>query len=166
MCAQGKVKFSPIILRCAPYYQNFYGSLLGIQSGTLYYPLETGKIPHVDFMDVGKVAATILVAPEAHANQTYNLIGEFQAGNQIAAAIALKAGVQCKYENVDDDIAVAAFEQLGLQPWIANGNVEVLTWLRSGVLAGTDTGDIQKITGAPATRFGDFVRDNLKPMLA
>jgi hypothetical protein len=27
------------------------------------------------------------------------------------------------------------------------------------------TGDIQAITGKPATRFGDFVRDFIKPML-
>jgi len=31
---------------------------------------------------------------------------------------------------------------------------------------GIGTGDIQAITGSPAIRFGDFVRDNLKPMLA
>ena len=31
---------------------------------------------------------------------------------------------------------------------------------------GTPTGDIQAILGKPATRFGDFVRDNLKPVLA
>ncbi len=31
---------------------------------------------------------------------------------------------------------------------------------------GLANGDIQAITGVPAIRFGDFVRDNLKPMLA
>jgi hypothetical protein len=36
--------------------QNFYGSIAAIQTGTLYYPLGVlGKIPHVDFADVGRV---------------------------------------------------------------------------------------------------------------
>ncbi len=58
----------------------------------------------------------------------------------------MKAGVACKYENVDDTIAATAFEvnpsvllptcqppqHLGLQSWIAKGNVETLKWLREG----------------------------------
>jgi len=163
---KGKVKFAPVILRCAPFYQNFYGSLVGIQSGVLHFPLGLNKFPHVDFMDVGKCIAHILVNPEPHAGKIYNLIGEFQAGNQLAAAITMKAGVPCTYETVADDIAALAFEQLGLQPWIARGNVEQIKWLREGGADGEPLGDIQAITGAPATRFGDFVRDNLKPMLA
>ncbi len=52
---QGKELFYPIIVRSAPFYQNFYGSLAGIQAGQLYYPLAAGRMPHVDFNDVAKV---------------------------------------------------------------------------------------------------------------
>ncbi len=78
----------PIILRSALFYQNMFGSLAGIQAGTLYYPLAlNGVLAHVDLEDVGKCAAAILANPEPHANKTYNLIGEYQAGNQIVGLL-------------------------------------------------------------------------------
>eukprot|EP00042_Codosiga_hollandica_P040841 m.357095 g.357095 ORF g.357095 m.357095 type:complete len:310 (-) comp55965_c0_seq1:296-1225(-) len=164
---KGKVKFSPIIIRTSLFYQNFYGSLAGIQAGTLYYPIGLlGKMAHVDLGDVARCIARILINPEPHAGKVYTLIGEIQAGNQIAAQIAMKASVGCTYLNVEDEIAVLAFQQLGLQPWIAEGLVELLQFMRAGVFDFPPTGDIEAITGAPATRFGDFVRDNIKPMLS
>jgi len=165
---KGKIQFKPVILRCAPFYQNFYGSYMGMKAGSLYYPLghgtEKGRLAHVDFHDVGKVIACILANPEPHANKVYNLIGEYHAGNQIAGAITMKAGVGVKYHDVDDDTTVAAFEALGLQPWIAAGNVETIRWFREG--NGQDIpSDILAITGDHPTKFGDFVRVYLKPLL-
>ena len=55
---RGKILFKPIIVRSALFYQNFYGSLAGIQAGTLYFPLgERGRLGHVDFNDVGRVSS-------------------------------------------------------------------------------------------------------------
>lgn len=162
---RGHVKFSPIIVRAPPFYQNFYGSFRGIQNGTLYYPLEDGKLTHVDFMDVGKAIATILVDPAKHAGKAYNIIGDSHPGNMIASAISMKAGKQCKYESVDDETAVTAFKYLGLQEWIAEGNVEMLRFIREGGMDKYDRGDFQGITGDKPSRFQDFVRDYLKPML-
>lgn len=164
---KGKELFNPIILRSAPFYQNFYGSLAGIQSGTLYYPLgQHGKLPHVDFLDVGKAIAHVCVDPVKHAGKIYTLIGEYQPGNMIASTIGMKAGVGCKYHDVDDATAIMAFQVLGLQPWIAEGNVETLRWHRNGNGLDYPTGDIKALTGDDATKFGDFVRDYIKPMLA
>jgi len=160
----GAVKFSPIILRCAPFYQNFYGSLGSIAEGTLYYPLAGEKMGHVDLNDVGECAAQIMMDPEPHANKIYNMVGEYQAGNQIASAIAMKAGVHCRYQEVDDTTTIAAFEALGLIPWIAKGNVEMLQWYREGNGLSI-TSDIPTILGRKPTKFGDFVAQYLKPML-
>ena len=56
----GSLKFSYTALRCANFYQNFYGSLQGIMADqSLYYPLgdgsDEGKVAHVDLNDVGEV---------------------------------------------------------------------------------------------------------------
>lgn len=163
---RGHMKFAPIIVRSCPFYQNFYGVLQSIKDGTLYYPLqEYGKLAHLDFGDVGRAVAAILADPPAHGNKVYNLIGDVMSGAQIAAAIQMKAGVPCIYENVPDKVAVQAFAALGLQRWIAEGNVEQLKWIREGNCDGYEKGDYKKITGLDHVRFGEFVKDFLKPML-
>lgn len=55
MADKGKRLFCPTVIRSPPFYQNFYGSLAGIQQGKLYYPLGESVLTHVDFNDVGKV---------------------------------------------------------------------------------------------------------------
>ena len=49
-----------------------------------------------------------------------------------ASNIAMKAGLQCAYTNVDDATCVEAFTAVGLQAWIAKGNVEMLAFIRGG----------------------------------
>ena len=76
----------------------------------------------------------------------------------------MKAGVACKYQDVDDATAIAAFTALGLQPWIAEGNVEMLHWFRNG--NGQDIeSDVPKIIGEDSTKFAFFVKNCFKPML-
>lgn len=162
---KGKVMFKPIILRSALFFQNFYTSLGGLQEGSLYYPLgDDGKIGHVDLADVGRAAARILLNPAPHANKIYNIVAEYHAGNQIAGAVTMKANKGTKYFNVDDNTAEQAFEALGLQPWIAKGNVEMLRWFREG--NGQDVkNDYEEITGSAPTRFGTFIKECIKPLL-
>jgi hypothetical protein len=64
--------------------------------------------------------------------KTYNIIGESQTGNQLSSVIAMKAQISCGYENVSDEVCVAAFEALSIQPWIAAGNVEMIKFSREG----------------------------------
>lgn len=84
-------------------------------------------------------------------------------------------------------------QELGLIPWIAKGNVEMLQWYRTGQYVSTSqpllspalqltptfplpslsssnsgldiVSDIPSILGRNPTRFGDFVASYLKPML-
>jgi len=163
---RGHKKFSPTIVRAPPFYQNFYGCLNGIQAGKLYYPLEDKELTHVDFADVGKAIATILVSPEAHDSKAYNIIGETQTGAMLAGTITMKAGHgKVDYENVDDATAVMAFEALGLQKWLAAGNVEMLAFAKKGGFKKYGAGDFKALTGQNPKRFGEFVKEHLKPML-
>eukprot|EP00043_Microstomoeca_roanoka_P017128 m.177611 g.177611 ORF g.177611 m.177611 type:complete len:312 (+) comp16575_c0_seq2:2081-3016(+) len=162
----GKQTLAPIILRCAPFYQNMLASLAGIAAGTLYYPLgkNEGYMPHVDLADVGKVAAMIMVDPEPHANKTYNLVGEYQQGNQIASSITRSTGHPCTYEEVDDETAIMAFLALGLPEWLAVANVELLSYFRQEQAQDVPS-DIEAITGAPATKFAGFCKREMKALL-
>lgn len=164
---KGKLTLKPIIIRCASFYQNLYGCLSGISSGTFYYPMgdgHGGKMAHVDIADIGKVIAHIMLEPEKHANKTYNLIGEYHSGTQVASAISMRGGIGCLYQEVPDDVARDAFVALGLQTWIANAAVETMKWYREGGGQGIKS-DIEEITGQRIIRLQDFVKDNIKPML-
>lgn len=163
---KGQVKFQPIILRTAPFYQNFYASLAGISSGELYYPLgQYGVLAHTAVDDIGKVIAFVCADPEKHAGKIYNLIGEYQPGNMIASNLAMSLGVTCKYFDVDDDTAVMAFTVLGMQPWIAEATVETVRWFRSGHGQNIDTSDIKTITGDASLRFQKWTKEHMRPLI-
>eukprot|EP00049_Salpingoeca_infusionum_P020635 m.364645 g.364645 ORF g.364645 m.364645 type:complete len:312 (-) comp27878_c0_seq1:275-1210(-) len=162
----GKQVLQPTILRCGMFYQNLFGSLASIASGTFYYPLGKNKgfLPHVDIADVAKVAAAIMTRPQDLGGKTYNIIGEYHQGNQIASAITMATGHPCKYEAVDDETAVMAFEALGLPEWLAMGNVETLAYYRED--NGQDIeSDIPAITGAAPTKLSAFAKKHVKPIL-
>eukprot|EP00040_Diaphanoeca_grandis_P018459 m.97115 g.97115 ORF g.97115 m.97115 type:complete len:311 (-) comp26947_c3_seq2:108-1040(-) len=163
---RGKRLFKPTILRSAQFFQNFYGSLPGLKKNVLYMPLgEHDKLVHIDFEDVGKAIAHILANPDKHGNKVYNLIGERQFGTKLAAVIAMKAGQDCIFENVSDEIAALAYKALGLQEWIALGNIEMIKFVREGGAESLSDGDYKSITGESPSSFAQFVRENLKPML-
>ena len=56
-------------------------------------------------------------------------------------------------------------QKLGLEEWIAKGDVETLKFIREGGLDDVGAGDVEAITGSKPRRFGEFVKDNLKPMV-
>ena len=63
----GSALFVPVILRCAPFYQNMYSSLRAIEQGTLMLPLGDHKyLPHVDVEDVAAVGRHLPLNPAPH----------------------------------------------------------------------------------------------------
>eukprot|EP00038_Savillea_parva_P008085 m.174599 g.174599 ORF g.174599 m.174599 type:complete len:314 (-) comp13855_c0_seq1:290-1231(-) len=163
---KGQNKFKPVICRVPYLYQNFYASIPGIRKGMLYYPLEDGALVHVDMEDVGQAIAAILASPAQHDGKTYNLVGERQMGNMIAATINMKAQVPCTYETVPDEVAAIAFQKLGLEEWVAKGDVETLKFIREGGLDDLGEGDVEYLIERKPRRFGDFVKESIKPMVA
>lgn len=167
---KGKLKLKVVTLRSAPYFQNMYMLVKAIKAkGTLYYPLGDvdHRTMHVNLDDYGKAVAFVLMSPETHATgdfTSYNIAGVLQSGPEIASNIAMRAGIHCKYERVDDETAMAAFQAASMNPDDASGYVETLAWFRSG--RGMDTEcDMTRITGAPARDFRDFVKEGLKSLL-
>ncbi|EGD83042.1 hypothetical protein PTSG_03680 [Salpingoeca rosetta] len=107
---KGQVRFRPVILRCAMFYQNIYSFVPVLKDGHLYLPLRDGSLGHVDMEDVGACIAEILVGPERFDKRTYNLVGEYQRGNIMASAISMGARVHCTYENVEPDVVIQSLK--------------------------------------------------------
>eukprot|EP00045_Choanoeca_perplexa_P000939 m.17012 g.17012 ORF g.17012 m.17012 type:complete len:312 (-) comp10633_c0_seq1:86-1021(-) len=164
----GKQTLQPIILRTGFFYQNFYGSVQAMADGQLYYPLGTGgactPMPHVDLDDIGQIIAKMLVEPEPYGGRTFNLIGEYQAGNQIAQTIGMSTGHRVAYEDVPPEVAVMAFMALGIPEFLAQDNVEMMQYFVNGNGQGIKS-DVEQILGRPPTKFAKFCKTSLKPLL-
>eukprot|EP00055_Hartaetosiga_balthica_P014177 m.76417 g.76417 ORF g.76417 m.76417 type:complete len:310 (+) comp8515_c1_seq1:2722-3651(+) len=166
MLDTGKQALMPIILRCALFYQNIYGMISSLQQGVLYYPLgkNQGFMPHVDLADIGKVVGRIAADPEQHGGKTYNIIGEYHMGNQVATAITMGTKHSVTYEPVDDETAAMAFNALGMEEWSAVALVETLAYFRSE--EGQDIpSDVEKLTGDAPIKFSTFAKNHLKKFL-
>lgn len=164
---RGHKKFTPTIIRAAPFYQNMYGLLGTLVKGTFYYPLgnPAGNLCHVSYDDVALAIATVLEQPGAHGEKVYNIIGEHQTGNQISSCFSMKASMHCTYEHVPDEIAVEAFVAIGVQSWIAEGNIELVKFSREGGNDKYGPGDLQALTGNAPMKFGTFVKEFIKPLI-
>lgn len=128
--------------------------------GKFFYPLgEKGTIPHVDLFDIGACAAEILVAPDSHANSTYNICCNYATGGELARSISMKV-VGTIYEPTEPQHVQRYWEAHGLEPWAAAANVEALRGYIGEV--SEVTSDIEKILGRPATSYSAFCTRELK----
>ena len=86
MADKGKRLFCPTVIRSPPFYQNFYGSLAGIQQGKLYYPLGESVLTHVDFNDVADTLDKAAV--EAH-RVPYKIRKAIEAHDELTSSNAM-----------------------------------------------------------------------------
>lgn len=162
---KGKRLFQPIVLRAAPLYQNFYSSLGALQTGHVYIPLDIDhRLAHVHLEDLARCAAAVLAEPEKHGNKTYNIIGEYQAGPAIAAAMTSGSGLGVQFSPVSDAVAIEALTVLGIKLSVARAAVDMIAWFRAGSGQGL-VSDVEGITGRAPVKFRDFVREEIKPIL-
>ena len=57
-------------------------------------------------------------------------------------------------------------QKLGLEEWVAKGDVETLKFIREGGLDDLGEGDVEYLIERKPRRFGDFVKESIKPMVA
>ncbi len=88
--------------------------------GVLTAPMGTGVYPLVDTRDVGAAAAVVLAHPAAHAGMTHVLTGPQDVTYaDVAAAIAVVAGLRVEYESVEPGVYEGRLLAAGLPAWRA-----------------------------------------------
>ena len=144
------------ILRPAWVMQNFADNHLPVIDGVITAPSGGGREAFVDAVDIAAVAAETLLDPTVHAGATYSLTGpQALTFREVADTIAAVSGRPVRYHDVDQEAWVDGALAAGVP---ADFGV-MLRWLTGAILSGngsTPTGDVEKVTGRPATTFREF----------
>jgi uncharacterized protein YbjT (DUF2867 family) len=125
-----------------------------------YFPIHSDAMWNpVAIKDVGEACAYILVEPEKHVNQLYNLTGPSMVScRQLCEVLSQKLGAQIEHVNPSDDQARQAFCGLGFEPWFAEGVVELARkYERDEVTSMKKESDFVKITGHKGTSFDRLI---------
>ncbi|MEU4929508.1 NmrA family NAD(P)-binding protein [Streptomyces yokosukanensis] len=148
------------VLRPAWVMQNFADGHIPLIDGVITTPSGGGREAFVDAADIAAVAAETLLDPEAHAGATYSLTGpQALTFGEVADTIAVVSGRPVAYSDIDQEAWINGAVAAGVPADYA----VMLRWLTSAIVAGngaTPTGDIEKVTGRPATTFREFAERN------
>ncbi|WP_042442772.1 NmrA family NAD(P)-binding protein [Streptacidiphilus jiangxiensis] len=144
------------ILRPAWVMQNFADEHLPLVDGAIVAPSAGGTEAFVDAADIAAVAAETLLDPAAHAGAAYALTGpQALTFQDVADTLARVSGRPVAYHDVDQEAWINGALAAGLPADYA----VVLRWLTGAIVSGNGslpTGDVEKVTGRPATTFRDF----------
>lgn len=149
------------VLRANAFMQNFSGlySATMRKTGALYLPEDDARLSFIDTRDIGDAAAAILMQPETHVGEVYDLDGPEALNNREAVRIISKAaGTRFEYRPISAAQANASYRDLGISAW----KIEVLDSLEAFIRDGHaahQSGALGDLLGRPPTRFEDFVRD-------
>ncbi|MER5514045.1 NmrA family NAD(P)-binding protein [Streptomyces sp. NPDC002763] len=144
------------VLRTSWVMQNFADDHLPVIDGVIMVPSAGGREAFVDAADIAAVAVQTLLDPATHAGATYSLTGpQALTFQEVADIIAAVSGRPVAYHDIDQETWING----ALAAGVPADYVVMMRWLTGSVIAGngaTPTGDIEKVTGRPATTFRAF----------
>ncbi|MFD7019194.1 NmrA family NAD(P)-binding protein [Streptomyces sp. NPDC059928] len=144
------------ILRPAWLMQNFADGHIPLAGGVITTPSGGGREAFVDAADIAAVAAETLLDPAGHAGTTYSLTGpQALTFGEVADTIAFVSGRPVFYNDINQEMWINGAVTAGVPADYA----VMLRWLTGAIITGngaTPTGDIEKVTGRPATTFREF----------
>lgn len=139
----------------------FYQDLLPAfydASGVLRGPAGAGRVSAVARRDVAACVLTALL-DDAHAGRTYDLTGpEALTLDEVSAQLSAVTGRPLRFEDETLEQAYASRAHYGAAPFEVDAWVSTYTAMAAGELA-TVSGDVQRLTGRPATSFATLLRE-------
>jgi uncharacterized protein YbjT (DUF2867 family) len=146
------------VLRPAWVMQNFTDDHLPVIDGAITAPSGGGTEAFVDAADIASVAARTLLDPGAHAGAQYTLTGpQALTFGEVASTIASVSGRRVAYHDIDPEAWISGALAAGVPADYA----AMLRWLTGAIITGhgsVPTGDIERVTGRPATTFRAFAQ--------
>ncbi|MFJ3825541.1 NmrA family NAD(P)-binding protein [Streptomyces nodosus] len=150
------------VLRPAWVMQNFADDHLPVIDSLITAPSNGGREAFVDAQDIAAVAAETLMDPKTHAGATYSLAGpQALTFRDAADTIASVSGRPVFYNDIDQEAWISGVLAAGVPADYA----VMLRWLTGAIITGdgaTPTGDIERVTGRPATTFREFAERNAR----
>jgi NAD(P)H dehydrogenase (quinone) len=137
-------------------YADFFPFMVG-DDGVIRGPAGEGRVAAVAQDDIAEVAAAVLTSPERHAGRTYNLTGpEALTMAEVAATISHVSGRPVTFHDETLTEAYASRATYGAPDWQVDAWVSTYTSIAAGEMAEV-SGDVEAITGQPATRLLDLL---------
>ncbi|MGW4994311.1 NmrA family NAD(P)-binding protein [Streptomyces mirabilis] len=144
------------VLRPTWVMQNFTDGHIPVIDGVITVPSAGNAEAFVDAADIAAVAAETLLAPETHAGATYSLTGpQALTFGDVADVLAAVSSRPVAYRDIDQETWISGALAAGVPADYA----VMMRWLTGAIVTGngsTPTGDIEKVTGRPATAFRAF----------
>lgn len=126
------------------------------EQGLVPAPAGDGRVAFVATSDVAAVAAHVLIHP-GHEDHVYVVTGPEALGYaDVASRISTVFARQVEYQDVTPEKAREAMLADGMEPWQADGKLELFEWIRNGG-SDTVTDDVRKATGAGARPIEDWL---------
>ena len=142
------------------YYLYFGSSIRG--GSTFSIPAGLGRVSFVDGRDIGRLAVDVLLdkgGAECHIGRGYSLTGPEALSNyEVADIISSVAGRPVSYIDLDPMEAREALLVSGRSPWFIDLLIELDEYNKGGYSQAV-SGDIEEVTGDPATHFRDFAEE-------
>jgi uncharacterized protein YbjT (DUF2867 family) len=129
--------------------------------GGVFQPLGDGRVAMVDPRDIAAVGVAALTKP-GHEGKAYDVTGpEALDMNEHVAIIAEAIGKPLKYVNIPEAATRdMMLNKVGMPAPVVEGLLEVFARIRNGQ-ASHVSGDVERVTGRPATRFKEWVAENV-----
>lgn len=122
--------------------------------GVLSLPTGGARIAFVDARDIAAVAVASLLDPDGAVGQAYEITGpDALTMQEVADLVSSASGREVVADDPTIEEAVA-----GMDPWFAGLMIDVFDSVHRGVFAKV-SGDVQRVTGRPATSVASFVRE-------
>jgi uncharacterized protein YbjT (DUF2867 family) len=151
-------------LRPNSFMQNFF-TYFPPHNGAFYLPWGNGTASFVDTRDIARVAAKVLTN-DGHEGKIYTLTGPATLGiAEVARILSEVTGHKFKYVDVSEAVARDGMLQAGVPTWQVELVMELHAVNKQNRWSAV-TSDIEKVTGAPPTDFGQFARDHVEKFRA
>jgi uncharacterized protein YbjT (DUF2867 family) len=136
------------------------------RDGTMRLPFGHGRTSPVDAGDVADVVAAILADPSPHVGHVYELTGpRSQTLDELAEEYSTALGRPIRYVEVPYEPWKEGLRRKGLSEHLIE-HLATVARLHSQNRYDRLTGDVERITGHPATSAGDFVSHHASELRA
>lgn len=119
-----------------------------------------GRTSYVDARDVASATAQILVEPDKHKYNEYDVTGDAAlTNNEVADILSAVIAKRIRYVPIEDSIAMKKMKKMGMSEWTIEMMMSVHKYIKDG-RAATITKTVKEITGAYPITMEQFAHEN------
>ncbi len=127
--------------------------------GEFRLPQGYGRTSYVDARDMASVAAHILVEPEKHKYNEYDVTGDAAlTNNEVADVLSAVTAKRIRYVPIDDSSAVERMKKIGMSEWMIETMMSLHRYIKDGRSA-TIAKTVKEITGTYPVTMEEFAKE-------